>query len=67
MLQNGTTLSEANEEALEDYNQSGAVPYKLRDPSRSLGFSTTWNWWNPVWCRFRSGGPTSLPSPLAPK
>jgi O-methyltransferase involved in polyketide biosynthesis len=38
MLQDGTTLSEANEEALEDYNQSGAVPYKLRDPERIAGF-----------------------------
>jgi S-adenosyl methyltransferase len=41
MLQDGTTLSnasKANEEALEDYNQSGAVPYKLRDPEQIVGF-----------------------------
>jgi S-adenosyl methyltransferase len=38
MLQDGTTLSKANEEALQDYNQSGAVPYNLRDPEQIVGF-----------------------------
>jgi hypothetical protein len=38
MLQDSTLLSKANEEALEGYNQSGAIPYKLRDPEQIAGF-----------------------------
>ena len=33
MLQDGTTVSQANAEALEDYNESGAIPYHLRTPA----------------------------------
>jgi len=32
MLQDGTTVSQANADALEDYSQSGAIPYNLRTP-----------------------------------
>jgi hypothetical protein len=32
MLQDGTTVSQANADALEDYNESGAIPYNLRSP-----------------------------------
>jgi hypothetical protein len=32
MLQDGTTVSQANADALEDYNESGAIPYNLRTP-----------------------------------
>lgn len=38
MLQDGTTVSRANEEALEDYNDSGAVPYLLREPEQIASF-----------------------------
>ena len=32
MLQDGTTVSQANADALEDYNSSGAIPYNQRTP-----------------------------------
>jgi O-methyltransferase involved in polyketide biosynthesis len=32
MLQDGTTVSQENADALEDYNESGAIPYILRAP-----------------------------------
>jgi S-adenosyl methyltransferase len=38
MLQDSTLRSKANEEAIEDYNQSGAIPYMLRDPEQIIGF-----------------------------
>jgi hypothetical protein len=38
MLQDGTVVSQENAEALEDYNQSGAVPYHLRTPDQIAGF-----------------------------
>ena len=34
MLQDGTIVSQENADALEDYNQSGAVPYHLRTPEQ---------------------------------
>jgi O-methyltransferase involved in polyketide biosynthesis len=38
MLQDSTTLSEANAAALEAYNDSGAVPYNLRTPEAITRF-----------------------------
>jgi hypothetical protein len=38
MLQDGTVVSQENADALEDYNESGAVPYNLRTPEQIAGF-----------------------------
>jgi hypothetical protein len=38
MLQDGTMESRENAEALEDYNQSGAVPYHLRTPQQVAAY-----------------------------
>src|SRR5262249_17978902 len=38
MVQDGTIVSEENAEALEDYNESGAVPYNLRTPEQIADF-----------------------------
>ena len=38
MLQDGTIVSQENADALEDYNQSGAVPYYLRTPEQIADF-----------------------------
>ena len=38
MLQDGTTVSQANAEALEDYNESGAIPYHLRTPDQIVRY-----------------------------
>ena len=38
MLQDSTIVSQENAEALEDYNQSGAVPYNLRTPQQIFDF-----------------------------
>jgi hypothetical protein len=38
MLQDSTIVSQENAEALEDYNQSGAVPYNLRTPQQIVDF-----------------------------
>jgi hypothetical protein len=38
MLQDGTVISQENAEVLEDYNESGAVPYNLRTPEQIASF-----------------------------
>jgi hypothetical protein len=38
MLQDGTVVSQENADALEDYNESGAVPYHLRIPGQIARF-----------------------------
>ena len=38
MLQDGTTVSQANADALEDYNSSGAIPYNLRAPEEIVRY-----------------------------
>lgn len=38
MLQDGTVVSQENADALEDYNESGAVPYHLRTPEQIAEF-----------------------------
>ena len=38
MLQDGTTVSQANADALEDYNSSGAIPYNLRTPEEIVRY-----------------------------
>ena len=38
MLQDGTTVSQANADALEDYNSSGAIPYNLRTPEEVVRY-----------------------------
>jgi hypothetical protein len=38
MLQDGTTVSQANADALEDYNESGAIPYNLRTPEEIVRY-----------------------------
>jgi O-methyltransferase involved in polyketide biosynthesis len=38
MLQDSTTLSKANAKALEEYNESGAVSYNLREPEKVAQF-----------------------------
>ena len=38
MLQDGTTVSQANADALEDYNESGAIPYNLRTPAEIVRY-----------------------------
>jgi hypothetical protein len=38
MLQDGTTVSQANADALEDYNSSGAIPYNLRAPGEVVRY-----------------------------
>ena len=38
MLQDGTVVSQENADALEDYNESGAVPYHLRTPEQVAAF-----------------------------
>ena len=38
MLQDGTTISQANADALEDYNESGAIPYNLRTPGEVVRY-----------------------------
>ncbi len=38
MLQDGTVVSQENADALEDYNESGAVPYHLRTPEQIASF-----------------------------
>lgn len=38
MLQDGTTVSQANADALEDYNSSGAIPYHLRTPEQVIRY-----------------------------
>jgi S-adenosyl methyltransferase len=59
-------LSEAGVEAQRLYNQSGAVPYRLRSPTRSPSSSRGWSWWNRAWCRAPGGGPTPPSWPAAP-
>jgi O-methyltransferase involved in polyketide biosynthesis len=38
MLQDGTTVSQENADALEDYNSSGAIPYNLRAPGEIVRY-----------------------------
>ena len=38
MLQDGTTVSQANADALEDYNESGAIAYNLRAPEEIVRY-----------------------------
>ena len=38
MLQDGTTVSQENADALEDYNSSGAIPYHLRAPGEIVRY-----------------------------
>jgi trans-aconitate methyltransferase len=38
MLQDGTTVSQENADALEDYNQSGAIRYNLRTPEEIVRY-----------------------------
>jgi hypothetical protein len=38
MLQDGTTVSQANADALEDYNESGAIAYHLRAPEEIVRY-----------------------------
>ena len=38
MLQDGTTVSQANADALEDCNSSGAIPYNLRAPEEIVRY-----------------------------
>ena len=38
MLQDGTTVSQANADALQDYNESGAIAYNLRAPEEIVRY-----------------------------
>jgi O-methyltransferase involved in polyketide biosynthesis len=55
------------EQAQELYNQSGAIPYHPRSPSRSLGSSRGWSCSSPAWCRARGGGQTPSPAVACPQ
>ena len=57
-LYDGADTNEAFNEAQRGYNESGAVPYHLRSPKQFAQFFEPWNWWSPVWCQCRTGGPT---------
>ncbi len=46
----GVDTHPPQDEALDEYNESGAVPYRVRRPEQVSRFSTAWNSPSPVWC-----------------